>query len=132
MKKTILRLILDWLKRRSYKVLPCTECGRSTPTAEAHMSILDRDISGCVQAHGTFEAEHPPGAATRLIDVPDLDLRWRWGHYACMPEGAAYWVSGDDLDTPEKALARTLHLKGKRWFNWTDWDAFMRRFGYVA
>lgn len=45
------------------------------------------------------------------------DEEWEWG----------YPIEGRRINTVRKALAWTLHLQEKVWFEYTDWDGAIRR-----
>ena len=75
------------------------------------------------------------GAGPHIDDTttwPDIEqAHWYWGHAKCLPDDLDYLFEGSRIRNPKRALGWTLHLQEKFWFEHTDWEALLRRFGFV-
>jgi hypothetical protein len=65
-------------------------------------------------------------SASELLLLPDR-VPWIWGHQKCVDRFQFYWIDGERIDTPLKALHWTLHMMEKNWFESTRWDSVIDR-----
>lgn len=81
------------------------------------------------------QAEHTAkdwaGFLRPLSSVPVLDtVQWNTFHYDCITDEEWLWgypIEGARINTLGKALAWTLHLQEKVWYEATDWQGLIRR-----
>lgn len=111
---------------------PCEVCGRKLTPATAGLCV-DSYAAGQLQAkmeaaeRTRIRAEPETGhEGINLGDVLTYEpVPWLVTCQDCPPHG--YWIAWTRIDTPAKALARTLHLMDKTWLRRTNWQPLMYR-----
>lgn len=61
---------------------------------------------------------------------PPHPVSWQVMHFDCISDAEWEWgypIEGARINTLGKALAWTLHLEGKTWYEATDWEGLIRR-----
>jgi hypothetical protein len=102
------------------------------------LNIMYRDINAAEQAGMKRELQHLKDWESNTIEVKPLsavDLAyfapWRWEHISCGSDGG-YFIDGDRIRDSAQAMAWTVHLMEKTWFQYTEWESAMRRAGLVG
>ncbi len=71
------------------------------------------------------------GFVRPLASVPVVKtVSWRTFHFDCITDEEWEWgypIEGTRINTLGKALAWTLHLQGKTWYEATDWENLVRK-----
>lgn len=113
--------------------LACDICGRAVPIASGAVSINRQAVWRRQEGIRRWRVEHAntggsrsPVTGRQIAALPAL-TPWLWSHRACVPEQHDYVIDGPRIATPAAALAWTLHLGGKTWFQATAWSAVIRR-----
>lgn len=115
----------------------CGRCGESIAAGAGSINLYDAELDAAEKAWADHEAlqaaalrspdplagAFSPGELMRL----PRPARWRPEHARCEAGRAAYWVEVDRLTSELEALDWTVHLMGKPWIQYTDWDQFVRR-----
>lgn len=81
--------------------------------------------------HDSMAQSFPePDDMGRLSGVPE-PIRWHVHHKDCDPdpEGAAYSIEIERIDTWPKVAGWCAHLIRKQWLIETDWSVILRRIG---
>lgn len=81
--------------------------------------------SGGVEAWLQAAVLRPLATVPRVEDVP-----WQVVHLDCITDAEwqrGYPIEGTRINTVRKALAWTLHLMEKTWFEFTDWRRVMQK-----
>jgi hypothetical protein len=109
----------------------CTACKQPIDDGKpGSLEISMRDVGTCREQRAAWEAEHiasaGPGLTTvgwgALASQPD-PARWQAFHDACTTSSFGdYYVSADEVQNWQDLVARTAHLMGKQWLQFTDWD----------
>ncbi|SDS42294.1 hypothetical protein [Actinoplanes derwentensis] len=104
----------------------CDLCAQNVPPDDGYLWVDNDEIARCEQKTAAWEAEHP---ATENMTGDNLrtrpgPARWRVTHTACDPgsRGDAYAIELDRISTFRDLAGWTIHLQGKKWFRYTDWD----------
>ena len=96
---------------------------------DAALFISFKDIQETQDRVTAWRAKHtePILSAGDIMTFPDR-LPWKWAHYGCDDSTGVYQIEGDRFNSLQKAIAWTLHLMTKNWFEFTDWASTVRRF----
>jgi hypothetical protein len=104
----------------------CDLCAQNVSPGDGYLWVDNDEVARCEKKTAAWEAEHPTtenmtGDNLRTRPGP---ARWRVTHTACEPgsRGDAYAIELDRIMTFRDLAGWTIHLLGKRWLRYTDWD----------
>jgi hypothetical protein len=101
--------------------------------SQDNQQVIDRHLvsTGAIQDDGSDEFLRKKYAD--CIDFSRNDgygsVPWQVFHDGCIPEGSRehYGYDVDRFETESDLIDRMLHLNGKNWIEFTNWDNFVRK-----
>tara|TARA_Y100000310_G_scaffold339388_1_gene431895 strand:+ start:2932 stop:3309 length:378 start_codon:yes stop_codon:yes gene_type:complete len=112
--------------------LPCEVCGKTVPVGQVGgLAVNPHEANRIREKNRKWRAENP--GVTRVSDFPRYETaHWEWGHWKCQDDSTWYYIDSQRLQNPKQALGWTLHLMGKHWLLYTDWQAMMWKLGFAV